>query len=315
MTPRSRMPARPPLRRRALVHLPARLLVTTLSLAFTLPAAAGTAWLQGRDASSQISLWAGYGVSRVDFPCAGQAEWCELDGSTGSAEVWHGLAPATISVAGSASGTDTAVIFSTEFTAQWAQTQTFQFMAAGADAVLQAAGSLAVQMAASGTNGIDPPQPATQRYTSRNWQVFHFTLDQDTAYTLAGESYGGQKLEMWWTDAFGQTSFMQHVIGATGAPQYSGQGWLPAGRYVLSNYQFDMASGLAQDGNGWAYALTLHNTVAVVPEPATALLLAGGLAGLVGRARRRGRQGPLGHGAASCRARPQPFFATSVRMS
>ena len=177
----------------------------SLGLAFALlcsqqALAASTLELVDRESVSQVRAFAGYGISGVAYPCeTPETDFCSVTGSTGSLEVVSGVDTPTVSVAGSGTGNDTALMFSTIFDATWAQTQTFAFGSNGADIELRASGSFMGTMQSLGSNGIQPPQPAAQRMQSWNWQAFTFTLDQDTAYTLIGGSTGGQQLEMWWT--------------------------------------------------------------------------------------------------------------------
>jgi hypothetical protein len=262
--------------------LAVRLLPSGLALACavlcTPPAwATSTVVLVDRASVSQFKATAGYGISGVAFPCEdGMADFCTVAGSTGSLTPLAGTAQPTLSLAGSGVGNDTALLFSTLFEATWSQTQTFSFERNGADSQLTASGSFMGTMQSLGSNGIDPPQIATQRMSSWNWQAFTFTLDQDTAYTLTGSSTGGQQLEMWWTSPAGVTTYRDDVIGNTGLASFANSGTLQAGTYLLRNFQFVMASVESAYANSWDYTLTLRDTVTAVPEPTSmALLLAG----------------------------------------
>jgi hypothetical protein len=249
--------------------------------------AASTVDLVSRASISQFKANAGYGSSAVFFPCDdGMADACSVTGSNGSLAVWSGVAGATVSLAGSGSGSDTSLVFSTSFTADWAQAQTFSFGRDGADSQLRASGSFTGTMQSVGSNSIDPPQPATQRMQSWNWQAFTFTLDQDTAYTLTGGSTGGQQLEMWWTSPAGVTSYRGDVIGNTWLASFANSGTLQAGSYLLRNFEFVMSSLEDSYANSWDYTLTLRDTVTAVPEPASLATLLAGLA-VVGAWRQR----------------------------
>lgn len=268
-----------------------------LGLAFALlcsqqALAASTLELVDRESVSQVRAFAGYGISGVAFPCeTPETDFCSVTGSTGSLEVVSGVDTPTVSVAGTGTGNDTALMFSTIFDATWSQTQTFSFGSNGADTELRASGSFMGTMWSLGSNGIQPPQPAAQRMESWNWQAFTFTLDQDTAYTLIGGSTGGQQLEMWWTSPAGVTTYRNDVIGNTGLASYSNSGTLQAGTYLLRNFEFVMASVEDSYANSWDYTLTFRDTVSAVPEPTpVAMLLAGLVAVGAWRQRRLGRE-------------------------
>jgi len=269
----------------------------SLGLAFALlcsqqALAASTLELVDRESVSQVRAFAGYGISGVAYPCeTPETDFCSVTGSTGSLEVVSGVDTPTVSVAGSGTGNDTALMFSTIFDATWAQTQTFAFGSNGADIELRASGSFMGTMQSLGSNGIQPPQPAAQRMQSWNWQAFTFTLDQDTAYTLIGGSTGGQQLEMWWTSPAGVTTYRNDVIGNTGLASFNNSGTLQAGTYLLRNFEFVMASVEDSYANSWDYTLTFRDTVSPVPEPTpVAMLLAGLVAMGAWRQRRLGLQ-------------------------
>ncbi|KPF48436.1 hypothetical protein IP87_19865 [beta proteobacterium AAP121] len=258
--------------------------------------AASTLELVERESVSQVRAFAGYGISGVAFPCVTpETDFCAVTGSTGSLAVVSGTGVPTVSVAGTGTGFDTALVFSTTFDATWAQTQTFSFGSNGADIELRASGSFMGTMQSLGSNSIQPPQPAAQRMESWNWQAFTFTLDQNTAYTLTGGSTGGQQLEVWWTSPAGVTTYRSDVIGNTGLASFNNSGTLQAGTYLLRNFEFVMASVENSYANSWDYTLTFRDTVSVVPEPTPAALLLAGLVAL--RAWRQRRLGlPLKSG-------------------
>ncbi len=269
----------------------------SLALAFACLAsphalAASTVTLVDRASVSQFRAFAGYGISGVAFPCeTPETDFCSVTGGTGSLAVVSGTGMPTVSVAGTGTGFDTALMFSTTFDATWAQTQTFSFGSNGADGELRASGSFMGTMQSLGSNGIQPPQPAAQRLESWNWQAFTFTLDQDTAYTLTGGSTGGQQLEMWWTSPAGVTTYRSDVIGNTGLASFANSGTLQAGTYLLRNFQFVMASVQDSYANSWDYTLTFRDTVTAVPEPTPMALLMVGLAAMgAWRQRQLGRQ-------------------------
>ena len=263
------------------------LLLACALLAVQPTQAASTVDLVNRASISQFKANAGYGSSAVFFPCEdGMADACSVTGNTGSLAVVSGVAMPTVGLAGSGNGSDTSLVFSTAFRADWAQTQTFAFRRVGIDSQLRASGAFTGRMQSVGSNSIDPPQPATQRMESWNWQAFTFTLDQDTLYTLTGGSTGGQQLEMWWTSPAGDTFYRGDVVGNTGLASFANGGTLQAGTYLLRNFEFVMSSLEDSYANSWDYTLTLHDTVTAVPEPAPLATLLAGLAA-VGVWRRR----------------------------
>lgn len=196
-------------------------------------------------------------------------------------------------VRGNESGEMASGIYQTTFAASWEQQQDFSFQTLGNDAVLQASGSLAVSMGSSWFNSVGGlgGSPATQYDTSTNSQAFEFELDQAVAFTFIGATVDNQRLEMFrWSGTDWITA--TYAISPGAGASFSNSGQIDAGRYLLRNSPAPVfRAQTAVTGNGWDYTLTLLNTVAAVPEPATMVSMLAGL-GLLGwhmgsQARRR----------------------------
>ena len=80
-----------------------------------------------------------------------------------------------------------------------------------------------------------------------------------------------------------------YVISPGSGESFSNSGQIDAGHYLLRNAPAPIfRAQTAATANGWDYTLTLHNTVAAVPEPATVVSMLAGL-GLMGWQMRRRR--------------------------
>ena len=249
-----------------------------LALAVGAPAQAATATLTHRESVSHIVLTAGYGPAQIQF-------------SDGSLTPQTALGPGELWLSGSDSGRAEQLVYVATFDTTWDQRQDYSFQTLGNDAVLQASGSLGVMMSstwfntASGIGG----SPTTQYYVSSNWQAFEFELDESTAFTFSGTTTTGQSLQMyrWFDDAWVTAAY---VISPGAGTEIFNSGVIDAGRYLLRNTPSPYTVvTTAASGNGWDYTLTLHDTVAAVPEPATVVSMLAGL-GLMGwqlRSRRR----------------------------
>lgn len=252
-----------------------RLLAAAAAAVMAAPALAATATLTERESFSHITLTAGNGPSSVTF----------ADGALTPVTSLHS---APIVVAGADAGENSALVYYTSFAASWDQRQDFSFQTVGSDAVLNASGALGVTMsstwfnAASGTGG----SPATQYYSSTNWQAFEFVLDESTAFSFTGAT-ASQSLQMyrWLNDGWVTAAY---VISPGSGASFSNSGVMEAGRYLLRNTPVTILSiQTAVTGNSWDYTLTLHDTVAAVPEPATVASMLAGLAAIGWRLRRR----------------------------
>lgn len=245
----------------------------TLSLAAALaagaaPALAGTATLDARSSTNAIVLTAGYGPASVSF-------------SDGSPALGLGD-PTGVRVEGLDTAGARYAAYEVSFNAQWDQVQDYRFGNLGGNAVLQASGSLVVSMGSSWFNHVGGlgGSPATQYYEASNWQSFTFTLDSDAAYSFEGMAVEGQRLQMFRWNGVDWVAAASVISPGEGL-SFGSSGQILAGQYLLRNAPVDIFRiGAATSGNAWAYTLTLHDTVAVVPEPATGGAMLVGLLGL-----------------------------------
>lgn len=251
-----------------------RLAATALMWAAVAPAVAATATLTNRMSFSNIALFAGNGPARVDF----------ADGSPATLFLPD---PALLSLQGANSATGSFAVFDVSFDAAWNQQQNYSFQNVGADAVLQASGSLAVTMSGSATT-LGQPAVATLQYSSTNWQSFEFELDATTSYSFTGLAIDGQALQafQWinngWVSAAG-------IISPGEGASFSNSGTLTAGLYQIRNTPNVITRTQTPfSSNQWEYTLTLQDTaVAAVPEPARVVSMLAGLGFIGWRLRRR----------------------------
>jgi hypothetical protein len=249
-------------------------LAAAVALAVAAPAEAATATLTNRMSFNDITLFAGNGPARVDF-------------ADGSPVALFLTDPALISVQGADSGTGSFGVYTVSFGAAWVQQQDYSFQNVGADAVLQASGSLAVTMSGSATT-LGQAAVATLQYSSTNWQSFEFELDATTSYAFTGQAIDGQALQafQWlnngWVSAAG-------IISPGSGASISNSGTLTAGLYQIRNTpNVIVRTQTPFSSNQWEYTLTLHDTtVTAVPEPATVAFMLAGLGFIGWRLRRR----------------------------
>jgi hypothetical protein len=248
-----------------------------LALATAAPAFASTATLTHRESVNHIQLIGGYGPASVTF-------------TDGSLVPVTGSGPAELRLAGSDSGSASFSVYSVNFSAAWDQRQNYSFQTVGSDTVLQASGSLAVQLSSDYFNSAvgQGGSPATESFSSSNWQSFEFELDETTSYSFNGSAVDGHGLQMFTWSGTNWTLSQFYVSPGSGV-DFSNSGQIAAGRYLLRNLPNAIfRTGTSVSGNAWDYTLTLHNTVAAVPEPATMATMLAGL-GLMGW-RLRGRR-------------------------
>jgi hypothetical protein len=254
------------------------LVTAVLAVGIAAPAYAATATMIHRTSVSHIELIAGYGPASISFS----------DGSLAA----QGLqAPAQIVLSSGDSGAAKFAAYEVTFNALWDQRQDYSFQTLGSDAVLHASGTLAVSMGSTWYNNVGGlgGSPATQYYTSTHWQAFEFVLDEATAFTFTG-STADQRLEMFrWSGTDWVTA--AYVISPGSGESLSNSGQIDAGHYLLRNAPAPVfRAQTAVTGNGWDYTLTLHDTVAAVPEPATVVSMLAGLGLMSWRMRRRSPQ-------------------------
>ena len=245
------------------------------------PATAATATLTHRVSVSQIELTGGYGPAIVGF-------------TDGSLVPVTALGPSEILDIGADSTAGRYAAYEVSFAANWDQRQNYSFQTLAGNAVLAASGALLVSMNSTWYNHVGGlgGAPATQQYTSRNWQAFEFRVDEATPYTFSGQTIGGQRLQMfqWLLNDW----ISVPNLGPGEGESFGSSGVLAAGQYLLRNAPSPIVrTQTAVTTNQWAYALTLHGAVAAVPEPATVASMLAGLACLGAIGLRRRRAGPV----------------------
>jgi hypothetical protein len=269
-----------------------RVLAAILLPSLTAPAlAAGVITLVDRSATLAVQAYAGTGTADANLPCDNlpfpdPLELCSVSGSLGSPDTaLHGTAPGRLEIAGEATAQAADGSWGATMTLAWSTWQEHALTQAGTDAVLSAAGghSSTLSSAVSGPGAV---QPGTRTVSVWNLQRLDFRLDQATAYTLSGSNFGEyQPLGLFRDDGTGQ--FVSVALpGITALSPFSFGGVLMAGLYRIQNYDAVQADFQDSYAYGWDYALTLHDTVAAVPEPGSMAMLAMGLA-VVGVWRRR----------------------------
>lgn len=284
-----------------------------LALAQPLAATAApvTVTLQDRQWIQHVSGFAGMGVAAAGIPCTLEMDVCNVTGSTGSAALQSGLAPATASTAGSVQAFDADGQFTATFNASWRLDAFHELHQVGADTVLRAGTrhESTMETAASWTAG---PPVVTDVFSSLNFQRLYFTLDAATTFSISGSVWGEYNPILLRKDD-GQGSYIDIGLGAITSESsawfddpanerwdFSGAGSLGPGRYWIEN--FTLASNDSEPGRAWRFGqsfdLVLHDTVIAgsdpggdpnpVPEPTALALALGGLLGLrVTQQRRR----------------------------
>ncbi|MCZ4312928.1 PEP-CTERM sorting domain-containing protein [Comamonadaceae bacterium G21597-S1] len=194
-------------------------------------------------------------------------------------------APSFLQLAGSDTVSTQDGVFSATLVAQWNLQQDYRMANAGSDVVLSASGSIAVVGSSSGSIG-DVPSPGPFNHDQHNYQELHFSLSEDTDFSVQGSTWGGEYIQV--RQAGSSTQFGGFNWAATYVPgetpvAWSFSGLLVAGDYIISNRLIPLAN------SGWDYSIVFQDAqVAAVPEPQTYAMLLAGLALLGVAARRRG---------------------------
>ncbi|RVT52237.1 PEP-CTERM sorting domain-containing protein [Rubrivivax albus] len=271
---------------------------TTLTAALALAAmpawAASTLQVEQRTATLAVTAYAGVAVVDANLPCAGLPfpdtfEQCSFDGSLGDpATVQVALTPGRLEIAGSGRADAAESQWAAALMLDWHTWQEHGVANDSGDAVLTGAGGHGSTLWSEVYGpAIAPGTPGTREVRVWNLQNVFFTLDQTTAYTLSGSSFGEyMPLTLARDDGTGVYVGVG-LPGITALSPYSFGGVLAAGRYRLSNFDFVQSDFQDSYAYGWAYTMRFHDTVAAVPEPEALVLMTLGLVALRARARRR----------------------------
>lgn len=131
------------------------------------------------------------------------------------------------------------------------------------------------------------PCTASLAMTARNWQDLQFTLDAPTAYQFHSEVSLKQGVQINQWDPVRQRWQIVAFSAPGGVADRSGT--LAAGRWQVVNRRSAhvLGSTPATLDESWSFSLTLADAqwVSAVPEPSSALLLAGGVLLLAARRR------------------------------
>jgi hypothetical protein len=260
-----------------------RLLISTLAAApllLALPAGAQpTMTLQSRSSVNYFYYFGGFAISGDEGEDGAPAP---VPGGPWEGTVLTGFAEPTLAIAGS-DHHDIQYLGWTGFLDEsWNQAQTYRYAQTAAGAELHIEGH-ATSLQTSQVCGPTPCAPASELHVSTNTLALEFSLDTANPYTLAGNSSGGQYVDLLVWNELAQR-WHPIVFGPlqTKDTAFSLSGTLAGGRYMLRNNPAAQRAGGPDDVvNTWNATLTLAGAVATaVPEPTPVALLAAGLASL-----------------------------------
>ena len=227
--------------------------------------------LNGRDADIHLStISGGVGTAAVSITPA--------VGSLTS----NDLAPSFLQIAGNDTVSAESGPFTATLVADWNLKQDYSIANAVSSVVIDASGSIAVLGSSFGAVG-GVPSVGPFIHEQHNYQTLHFSLTEDTAYTISGSTWGDEYIDLFGGPQAALVFGGGQTYGPGDVPaQWSFSGTLAAGDYVIRNRLIPLGN------SGWDYSLTLVGAqVAAVPEPETYALMLAGLSLMVLVARRR----------------------------
>lgn len=205
----------------------------------------------------------------------------------------------TLSINGGHSGAgSTGVSIEWSYSVGWNQAQGFSLIGSpSALNQISAWGEMSLQAAAQGCyvfTGLCGP--AVVHVTGTNTQVLEFTVSEATAYSFAGQVYGGQLayLDHWDTAQNKWFPVRQVIVDKS----FAFSGTLNAGLYRVRANPYNFTADLAPPSlvNGWSYTVAFPNVTAV-PEPEAWAMMVAGLISVFGVARRKRARGGAAAGA------------------
>jgi hypothetical protein len=210
----------------------------------------------------------------------------EYDLGAGDPDPVLGLWPSTLSLAGSYATSGFNWPYDWSYNVGWNQSQSWALTGNLAGSATLSASGIAHIDGGSAACHIILNECHEGRYLidSFNTQNLFFTLTGDTTAQFSGHIEGGETLLlMRWQESQGEYLTISNVTGPTAGYDFDRALALPAGRYQVRNRQTRLRadSAPAVQHAVWNYTLTLDNAVAVVPEPASVLLMALGVGGLM----------------------------------
>lgn len=212
----------------------------------------------------------------------------EYDLGAGNPNQAVGLWPQTLGLAGSYASSGFNWPYDWAYGVSWNQSQSWALTGSQAGTSTLSAAGIAHIEGSSEACHIILAECHEGRYLidSFNTQNLFFTLSGDTTAQFSGHTEGGETLLlMRWLESAGEYVTISNVTGPRTGYDFDRALSLAAGRYQVRNRQLSVRadSAPAVQHAVWNYTLTFDNAVAVVPEPASLLLMAVGLGGLMVR--------------------------------